>query len=74
MQDEAVQPLFEDFYKNKARIYKLNFVRGLFFGLGSALGGTVVLALVVYILSWFIDLPVIGDGVDRIIETVPSTR
>lgn len=74
MHDEAIQPLFDDFYKDRARIYRLNFVRGIFFGLGSALGGTIVLALVVYLLSLFIGIPLIGDGVDRLIETVPTTR
>lgn len=74
MHDEAIQPLFDDFYQDRGRIYKLNFVRGIFFGLGSAIGGTIVLAAMLYLLSWFIDVPIIGDGVDRIIETVPATR
>ena len=74
LHDEAIQPLFDDFYQDRGRIYKLNFVRGIFFGLGSAIGGTIVLATTVYLLSWFIDVPIIGDGVDRIIETVPATR
>lgn len=59
--DGTIQDLFQDYYAERGRIYKLNFVRGIFFGLGSALGGTVVLALVIWILSFFVNFPVVGD-------------
>ena len=42
---------FNDFYRNRSRVYKVNFVRGIFFGLGSVLGGTIVIAIVVALLS-----------------------
>lgn len=56
------EELFYDLYNDRKRIYKVNFVRGIFFGVGSALGGTLVLALVVWILSLFVNFPVIGDA------------
>ena len=43
---------FNDIYKNRKRIYRTNFFRGVFFGLGTFIGGTIVVALVVAILSW----------------------
>ena len=46
-----LQELFNDFNTNRWQIYRLNFVRGIFFGLGSVLGGTIVVAIVVWILS-----------------------
>lgn len=42
---------FNDFYRNRSRVYRVNFIRGIFFGLGSVLGGTIVIAILVAILS-----------------------
>lgn len=47
----VMQDLFYDFNRSRGQIYWLNFWRGIFFGLGSVLGGTVVVALVVWLLS-----------------------
>lgn len=43
---------FNDVYKDRKRIYRLNFFRGVFFGLGTFIGGTIVVALVIAVLSW----------------------
>lgn len=71
-QREALMTLFDEMYVNRRRVFYLNFVRGIFFGLGSVLGGTLVLAILVWVLSWFIDFPLIGDTVKQLIDTVPS--
>jgi len=57
----VLEEIFNDLYNDRRRIYKLNFVRGIVFGAGSALGGTLVLALVVWLLSLFVSLPLIGE-------------
>lgn len=56
-----LEELFNDLHANRAQIYKVNFFRGIFFGLGSVLGGTIVLALLVWIMSLFVNFPVIGN-------------
>lgn len=43
--------LFYDVGRSQAHIYRINFLRGVFFGLGSVLGGTVVIAVVVWLLT-----------------------
>lgn len=53
--------LFSDMYEHRRDIYKMNFIRGIMFGFGSALGGTVILAIVVYILSQVLGT-FLGDG------------
>lgn len=57
---EVLDDIFDDIYHSRPRIYKVNFIRGIFFGVGSALGGTVVVALIVWILTFFVQLPGVG--------------
>lgn len=65
-QAAVLDDIFQDMYKHRHRIYKQNFIRGLFFGAGSTLGGTILLAFVAYILSWFIDLSGAGQLFDSL--------
>lgn len=48
-------------YSTKRRLFYMNFWRGLFFGIGSTIGATVVIVILIYIFSAFSNLPVIGD-------------
>jgi hypothetical protein len=47
----VLEDLFNDFNRNRFTVYKFNFFRGIFFGLGSVLGGTVVIAIIVGVLN-----------------------
>jgi hypothetical protein len=70
-QKAFMEELFNDYYLNRGAVYKMNFVRGLFFGLGSVLGGTVVISLLVWILSFFVDFFVLGEffqDIQRLLE------
>ncbi|MBR1801943.1 hypothetical protein IJ768_01790 [Candidatus Saccharibacteria bacterium] len=51
-EEQILDDIFYDLYRNRGRVYKVNFFRGIFFGLGTFLGGTVVVAIVVFILTW----------------------
>lgn len=57
----VLDELFNDLYNDRTRIYKMNFIRGILFGLGSAIGGTVAIAIVVWLLSLFVNVPLLGD-------------
>lgn len=46
-----LEDLFNDMNRSRFTVYKLNFFRGLSFGLGSVLGGTVVIALLIWLLN-----------------------
>ena len=56
-----LEELFEDYYKNRHRLYIMNLIRGVFFGFGTVVGGTIVVALVLWALSFFHYIPFLND-------------
>lgn len=70
----VIEELFYDFNRSKKQIYLVNLQRGLFFGIGSVIGGTVVIALLVFVLSQFADfLPgVLGDFIQQILNSIEA--
>lgn len=69
------EELFYDIYRNRTRVYWVNFFRGIFFGFGTVLGGTVLVAILVWILSQFVDwFPVIGDYIQQIINSMERSN
>jgi len=68
---DLLQELFNDVNRSKAQIYQINFVRGIFFGFGSIIGGTIVVALIVALLNLLVDLPGgVGGFIQYIVDTV----
>lgn len=66
-----LEDLFYDFHKSRKQVYGMNFVRGLFFGVGSVIGGTLVIGLLIWLLSLLVDLPGgVGDFIQFIVDTV----
>ncbi len=57
-----LEELFNDIYDDRTKIYRMNFLRGIFFGVGSVMGATIVVALLIWTLSLFTDLPGIGQA------------
>ena len=68
--ENLIEELFYDFNKSKVEVFKMNFIRGIFFGLGSVIGGTVVIALFAWLLSLFVDLPGVGKSIEQIQQTI----
>jgi len=69
---KALEVLFASDYVNKKKLYYENFIRGVFFGTGSFLGATLGVALVIWVLSLFGHVPLIGGFVQDIKDTVNS--
>ncbi len=65
-EEALVNSLFEDFYKKRYHVYKLNFFRGIFFGLGSVLGGSVVIAAIAWVVTLFIDV----SGLENFLNSI----
>ena len=69
---KAIQTIIESGYSSHHRVYKVNFIRGLFFGLGSAVGATVIVAGLVGLLSLFDEIPLVCGLVDAIKNSINS--
>ncbi len=67
----VIEDLFYDFNRSRVQVYKMNFIRGLFFGFGSVIGGTLVVGTIVWLLSLFVDLPGgVGSFVQYVVDVV----
>ena len=56
------------------RLLTFNFMRGLAFGLGSVLGATVLLSIVVYWLAQFEWVPLIGNWLGQLADQIDPQR
>jgi len=71
----VIEELFYDFNKSRSTVYRTNFIRGIMFGIGSVVGGTIVVAIALVVLGWMTDIPGgIGDFVQFIVDTVEQSR
>ena len=71
----VLEELFNDFNRNRFSVYKFNFFRGIFFGLGSVLVGTVVLAVLVWLLNLTGHLvPGVAGFIDHVVELMQTAK
>ena len=59
---------------NKRRLFLINFVAGLGKGFGQAIGFTLLAGVVLYLLSTWVDLPVIGEFIAKLMNIVDEYR
>lgn len=69
---DLIEELFYDFHQSRKQVYLMNFIRGLFFGFGSVLGGTILVAIAVWVMSQFVDWPGIGDYFESLRDTLQT--
>lgn len=73
--ESVLEDLFYDFNRSRVKVYKMNFVRGIFFGAGTVMGGTVVIAIIVWLLSLLSHVfPPLGQFFDGIAHLLQSSR
>lgn len=56
-------------YTSAKKAYKQSFIKGLLSGFGAVIGGTILVALLLWTLSFFNEVP----GVGRIVDTVQKS-
>lgn len=68
-----LEDLFDDYYRQRYKVYWMNLVRGIVFGFGSVIGGTLMIALVLWVLTFFNDLPFVGTFSEKIQHSIESS-
>ncbi|NTW61483.1 hypothetical protein HGB24_02215 [Candidatus Saccharibacteria bacterium] len=72
---QLIEELFYDFHKNRYQIYWMNFLRGVYFGFGTVLGGTVVVTFLIWLLGQFSGwLPdSIGHWISLVVDSIQKS-
>ncbi len=65
-----VASVYESGYLDAAKSYRMSLLKGVMQGLGGVVGATVGIALLIWILSLFGELPLIGNFVDAVRRTI----
>ena len=72
---QLVEELFYDFHRSRHQVYWMNFTRGVFFGFGTVLGGTVVVAFIIWVLVQFVGwFPAVGIYIQQIIDAMKHVK
>lgn len=66
--------LYDTVNPNRAAVYRTALIRGILTGVGSVVGATVVVALLLWILSLFNNVPLVGGFVESIQSTVEEKQ
>lgn len=70
-----LEELFYDFNRSRAQVYKMNFVRGLMMGIGTVIGGTLGVALILWALSMLAQVvPPLGDFFHGVSQTIEAGK
>ena len=69
------EELFYDFHRSRGQVYLMNFTRGLFFGFGSVLGATLLVAISIWLLGQFGNIfPPLADFINNLIDAMQRQR
>ena len=67
---KALEILFAAGYVDRKRLYFENFVRGIFFSLGTIIGATLAISLLIWLLSLIGHVPLVGPIVNETKQTI----
>lgn len=71
---KMIENIYLSGYIDKNQMYKMSFLKGLVTGLGGVLGATIVVGLLLWMLSWFNRLPLIGPITEQIKDSVQTDK
>lgn len=69
-----LEDLFDDYYRQRYKVYWMNLIRGIFFGFGSVIGGTLVIALLLWLMSFTTDIPFIGEFSEKVQNSIEARK
>ena len=68
----VLDDVFNDLYQHRRRVYRVNFIRGMFFGMGSVLGGALIVMVIVWMASMFTEYPFISQILESLKNSIPN--
>lgn len=71
---KALEILFATDYINKKKLYVSNFLRGMAFSAGGIIGATLVIGILIWILSIFDNIPIIGPLFESTRQTIENSN
>jgi len=70
----TVAAIYESGYLDKKQMLKMSFLKGIVSGLGGVLGATIFVSLIIWLLSFFGSVPLVGRFGDKVQNTVQRTN
>jgi hypothetical protein len=71
---KALEILFATDYIDKKKLYLSNALRGMAFAAGGVIGATIIIAILLWILSLFDSVPLIGPVFENARETIEQSQ
>ena len=66
------ESIYESGYIDRNKTYKMSFLKGVAAGVGSVIGATVIVALLIWVLNLFDSVPLVGPFTHKIQNTVQT--
>ena len=71
---KMLQNIYDTGYIDRNQSYKMSFIKGLLSGFGGVLGATILVAILLWILSLFSNLPLIDKLSENFTKTLQSQK
>ncbi len=70
----VVASIYENGYLSAPKSLRMSFLKGVAGGFGGVIGATIVVALMLWVLSFFDHIPLIGRFVETVDQTVQQSQ
>lgn len=65
--------IYESGYLDQSKVYKMSFIKGVLAGFGGVLGASILVALLLWFLSFFSNIPFVGRIAKNVTQTVETS-
>lgn len=69
---KMLESIYESGYIDRNKLYKMSFLKGIAAGFGGVIGATIIVALLLWALNLFDQVPLLGPLTDKLQDTVQT--